>query len=171
VCPLRHRARRRDHIPSGTDEVVDIPQPAAEQVRAPPAENSPSPPRPLRLRLGAPQPGQSANAAGSARSRHGSPEWEPHGPLPSIGGESPGLHALFRATVAAAGAGHTSSAHGPRNRGEAWITVDLGPTHRTLGRRGKLNVSSPWESRFAWAGRPCRPDVAPCRFDASTEPR
>ena len=32
-----------------------------------------------------------------------------------------------------------------------------GPTDRTTGRRGRLVVSSPWESRFAWAGRPSWP--------------
>jgi len=36
-------------------------------------------------------------------------------------------------------------------------TVDLGPTEQLAGLRGRLGVSSPWESRFAWAGRPCRP--------------
>ncbi len=37
------------------------------------------------------------------------------------------------------------------------------------GARGRLGFSPPWESRFAWAGRPVSPAVAPCRLDASTE--
>jgi len=64
--------------------------------------------------------------------------------------------------------------HGMLNRPEdrcpsgPWTTIGCRVEERTPRKRGRLEASSPWESRFAWAGRPCWP--TPLRAGSTPRP-